>query len=193
MTKKSMLEILNDDEKLAEYITSLEEDVDNSYKTEEKLDEILSNIMSLCDNFKDRRALRSQLIESVTNLIKLKMIEAPKTRIENKKKILDIMTKKQELELKNKQIDASNKIAENSANVLRQLFNRLDQSQIYPHVLSDDIIEIECKDILDTPDILDASNILEAPELEESATISKNKKKKKKLMTLVDIQSQFDQ
>ena len=91
--KKSIVEILKDDERLTEYIQPLEEDINKTEDADATLDLILNNILHNCDNFSDRRALKSTLIESATDLIKLKTELPMKKKLKillplNKKKII---------------------------------------------------------------------------------------------------------
>ena len=147
--KKSIVEILKDDERLTEYIQSLEEDINKTEDADATLDLILNNILHNCDNFSDRRALKSTLIESVTDLIKLKT-ELPMKRVQTKKSILDIMTKKEELEIKKTQANASAAIAGSAVDMLTYLYTTLDNLHIHPMAIEDSVLDAECVNIIDT-------------------------------------------
>ena len=147
--KKSIVEILKDDERLIEYIQSLEEDINKTEDVDATLDLILNNILHNCDNFSDRRALKSTLIESVTDLIKLKT-ELPMKRVQTKKSILDIMTKKEELEIKKTQANASAAIAGSAVDMLTYLYTTLDNLHIHPIAIEDSVLDAECVNIIDT-------------------------------------------
>ena len=147
--KKSIVEILKDDERLTEYIQSLEEDINKTEDVDATLDLILNNILHNCDNFSDRRALKSTLIESVTDLIKLKT-ELPMKRVQTKKSILDIMTKKEELEIKKTQANASAAIAGSAVDMLTYLYTTLDNLHIHPMAIEDSVLDAECVNIIDT-------------------------------------------
>lgn len=147
--KKSIVEILKDDERLTEYIQSLEEDINKTEDADATLDLILNNILHNCDNFSDRRALKSTLIESVTDLIKLKT-ELPMKRVQTKKSILDIMTKKEELEIKKTQANASAAIAGSAVDMLTYLYTTLDNLHIHPIAIEESVLDAECVNIIDT-------------------------------------------
>lgn len=147
--KKSIVEILKDDERLTEYIQSLEEDINKTEDADATLDLILNNILHNCDNFSDRRALKSTLIESVTDLIKLKT-ELPMKRVQSKKQILDIMTKKEELEIKKTQANASAAIAGSAVDMLTYLYTTLDNLHIHPIAIEESVLDAECVNIIDT-------------------------------------------
>lgn len=149
--KQSLVKILIDNDELENYVLELEKDIDNTINIDEKVDLILDNILELYNNFKDRRALSARNIEAITNLFKLKS-DLPSKRIQTKKQILDIMTKKRELEIKDKVAQANTEIAANSGDILRAIFNQLDKNQIHPDVID---IESEYSDIIDTPLLLE--------------------------------------
>ena len=99
--KKSLVEILSDNEQLDEYISSLEDELEKTEFVDAQLDVVLNNILNLYSNFADRRALRASNINAITEMLKLKS-ELPMKRIQAKKMILDILSKKKELEIKEK-------------------------------------------------------------------------------------------
>jgi len=199
--KKSIVEILKDDERLTEYIQSLEEDINKTEDMDEKLDLILDNVLKNCDDFKDRRALKSTLIESVTELIKLRT-ELPMKRIQSKKQILDIMTKKEELEIKKAQAKAQATIAGETVDMLTYLYTVLDDLHIHPKHLDESILEAECIDIIDTvaveEEIEEKENKIEEVKVESDETnlinvdtmieeaISESK------INILDLQAQLD-
>ncbi len=146
--KASIVKILSDDDKLREYIEALESDIENTENVDIKVDLVLDNILKMFSNFTDRRALKSTNIEAITNLLKLKS-ELPMKRIQTKKLILDVLTKKNELEIKNKTAEATNKLAGGTTDILRAIFMKLDQKQIHPKLIEEDVLKLECKDIID--------------------------------------------
>jgi hypothetical protein len=148
--KSSIVKILSDEDRLASYINELEEDISKTEIIDAKLDLVLDNILNMFSNFADRRALKSTNIEAVTNLFKLKS-ELPMKRIQTKKMILDILTKKNEMDIKAKTADATSKLAGGASDVLRAIFMKLDEQKIHPRVFDDEVLQIECKDIIDVP------------------------------------------
>lgn len=148
--KSSIVKILSDEDKLASYIHELEEDISKTETVDVKLDLVLDNILNMFANFTDRRALKSTNIEAVTNLLKLKS-ELPMKRIQTKKMILEVLTKKNEMDIKAKTADATSKLAGGASDVLRAIFMKLDEQKIHPKVSDDEILQIECKDIIDVP------------------------------------------
>ncbi len=155
--RKSLVELLSDSEQLNEYISSLEDELEKTESVDIQLDIVLNNILSLYSNFADRRALRASNISAITEMFKLKS-ELPMKRIQAKKMILDILSKKKELEIKEKNSEANNQLAGTAVGVLAAVFNRLDQNNIHPEI-DDNILECECRDIIDTPQSLNDINI----------------------------------
>lgn len=145
---KTITEILNNDEALSDYVKELEKDIDNTEKTSEQVDEMLSNILNLLDNFKDRRALRGSTMDAVTNLLRLKA-DLPMNRIKAKNDILKILTKKKEMEIKAQQATATEALAAGVGNSLSSILNRLDNEKIHPRKLTDEEIKTECYTIID--------------------------------------------
>ena len=148
--KSSIVKILSDEDKLTSYIHELEDDISKTETVDVKLDLVLDNILNMFSNFTDRRALKSTNIEAVTNLLKLKS-ELPMKRIQTKKLILDVLTKKNEMDIKAKTADATSKLAGGASDVLRAIFMKLDEQRIHPRVSDEDMLQIECKDIIDVP------------------------------------------
>ena len=156
--KKSLVEILSDNEQLNEYISSLEDELEKTEFVDAQLDVVLNNILNLYSNFADRRALRASNINAITEMLKLKS-ELPMKRIQAKKMILDILSKKKELEIKEKNSEANNQLAGTAVGVLAAVFNRLDQNNIHPEI-DDNVLECECRDIIDIPASLSDTNML---------------------------------
>jgi len=154
--KQSLVKILSDDEQLSEYISSLESELENTELVDAKLDLILDNILSLYSNFTDRRALRASNISAVTEMLKLKA-DIPMRRIQTKKMILDMLAKKRELEIKERSVSASDQLVGTTSDLLRAIFNRLDQSNIHP-IIDTSVLESECLDIVDSPKSLSDSS-----------------------------------
>lgn len=148
--KVSLKNIINDQEALNEYIEALENDIDSTIDVDSTVDTMLKNILDNYDNFKDRRALRASNISAITELLRLKA-ELPQKRIQHKKTILDIMTKKEELELKRQTATAASQLAENTNNMTALLLNNLDNNNIQPIILDAEISK-ECSSLIDTPE-----------------------------------------
>lgn len=148
--KVSLKNIINDQEALNEYIEALENDIDSTIDVDNTVDTMLKNILDNYDNFKDRRALRASNISAITELLRLKA-ELPQKRIQHKKTILDIMTKKEELELKRQTATAASQLAENTNNMTALLLNNLDNNNIQPIILDAEISK-ECSSLIDTPE-----------------------------------------
>lgn len=148
--KVSLKNIINDQEALNEYIEALENDIDSTIDVDNTVDTMLKNILDNYDNFKDRRALRASNISAITELLRLKA-ELPQKRIQHKKTILDIMTKKEELELKRQTATAASQLAENTNNMTALLLNNLDNNNIQPIILDAEITK-ECSSLIDTPE-----------------------------------------
>ncbi len=173
--KNSLTEIFEDENKLSEYIQSLEFDIESTSSVDATVDELIENLLKAFDGFKDRRSLRASNIDAMTNLLKFKT-ELPLQRIRLKKTVLDIMTKKKELEIKEKTANAASQIAENSSHLLRNIFLKLDEQNIHPIIDEAEIIEIECSGILEKPKSLsesiseeiDVAKLQESLDLEES-------------------------
>lgn len=169
--RSSIVKILSDEDKLASYIQELEEDISKTEIIDAKLDLVLDNILNMFANFTDRRALKSTNIEAVTNLFKLKS-ELPMKRIQTKKMILDILTKKNELDIKAKSVDATSKLAGDTSDILRAIFMKLDEQQIHPKIFDEDTLQNECKDIIDVP--ADQTHIeKEEPEVTDIVSLQK--------------------
>lgn len=156
--KQSIIKILSDDEQLNEYINSLESELEKTESVDAQLDLILDNILNLYSNFADRRALRASNISAITEMLKLKS-DLPIKRIQAKKMILDVLSKKKELEIKEKNSDTNNQLVGTTANLLNAIFSRLDQNNIHPEI-DDNVLECECRDIIDTPASLSDTNML---------------------------------
>ncbi|HCF37569.1 MAG TPA: hypothetical protein DER56_00600 [Thermosipho africanus] len=150
MNSKSIVNIIKDDEQLTSYIESLEEELKKTENIDEQVDMILSNILKLFNNFNDRRALRASNIDAITNLIKLKS-EIPMKRIQTKKIILDMLTKKKELEIKEKSANATSNLANTTSDMLKAIYQQLDNNNIHPIIEA--TLEETCKDIIDTPQL----------------------------------------
>jgi len=156
--KQSIIKILSDDDQLNEYINSLENELEKTESIDAQLDLILDNILNLYSNFADRRALRASNISAITEMLKLKS-DLPIKRIQAKKMILDVLSKKKELEIKEKNSDTNNQLVGTTANLLNAIFSRLDQNNIHPKI-DDNILDCECSDIIDTPKSLSDTNNL---------------------------------
>lgn len=150
MNSKSIVNIIKDDEQLTSYIESLEEELKKTENIDEQVDMILSNILKLFNNFNDRRALRASNIDAIANLIKLKS-EIPMKRIQTKKIILDMLTKKKELEIKEKSANATSNLANTTSDMLKAIYQQLDNNNIHPIIEA--TLEETCKDIIDTPQL----------------------------------------
>ena len=88
-------------------------------------------------------------IEAVTKLLQLKS-ELPQKRIQTKKQILDILTKKQDLAIKNRAIEAQSNMTESSNNIIKTLLLSLDNSKIHPITLTDEKLNEQCGNVIDT-------------------------------------------
>lgn len=165
--KQSLAKILSDDEQLDKYIRSLEEELAKTESVDDQVELILNNILNLYSNFTDRRALRASNISAVTEMLKLKS-ELPMRRIQTKKMILDILSKKRELEIREKGIDANSALAGTASDLLRAIYARLDQRNIHPEIDAD-ILEYECNDIIDSPKSL--NDVSKDPESESDLVI----------------------
>lgn len=161
--KKSLVKILIDNNQLESYIEDLEQDINSTGEVDNKVNLLLNNILNQYSNFNDRRSLSAKNIEAVTELLKLKA-DLPMKRVNTKKQILDIMTKKDELEVKKKIAKANVDMSENASEMLKLIFNALDQRQIHPVVI-DIENESEYLDIIDVPLIEES---IEKEEIEET-------------------------
>lgn len=150
MKKSTLVKILEDNSELENYIKSLEDDINNTENIDESLDLIIDNILNMFNNFTDRRSLKATNIEALGTLLKLKA-ELPFKRIQSKKMILDILTKKNELEIKKSNAVVNRKLANNSSEMLKAIFMQLDQNKIHPIIEDAEIIYSECSDIIDKP------------------------------------------
>ena len=155
--KNSIKHILENDEELYKYIEDLENEIDSTANVDSTVDTILSNILRNYDNFSDRRALRASNITAVTELLKLKS-DLPTKRVQLKKTILDMLSKKTELEIKRDTAKSTDKLAESTTSLARLLFNSLDNNNIQPIVVDAELVN-ECADIIDSPPLI--SNTLE--------------------------------
>lgn len=155
--KNSIKHILENDEELYKYIEDLENEIDSTANVDSTVDTILSNILRNYDNFSDRRALRASNITAVTELLKLKS-DLPTKRVQLKKTILDMLSKKTELEIKRDTVKSTDKLAESTTSLARLLFNSLDNNNIQPIVVDAELVN-ECADIIDSPPLV--SNTLE--------------------------------
>lgn len=172
--KASMIKILSDDDQLREYIASLEDDIEKTELVDTKLDMVLDNILKMFDNFKDRRALKSTNIEAITNMLKLKS-DLPMKRIQTKKMIMELMTKKNELELRKRTADATSQLAGGTVDILRAIYMQLDQKQIHPKIVEADVLQLECKDIIDVVAVEKKEEVVidEDPEVTDIVAIQK--------------------
>jgi hypothetical protein len=89
-------------------------------------------------------------------MLKLKA-DIPMRRIQTKKMILDMLAKKRELEIKERSVSASDQLVGTTSDLLRAIFNRLDQSNIHP-IVDTSVLESECLDIVDSPKSLSDSS-----------------------------------
>lgn len=151
-------------DKVNEYILSLEDDIAKSEVVDDKVNELLDNLLYMFNDFKDKRALRASNIEAITNLLKLKA-DLPMQRVKIKKTALDILTKKKELEIKDKAATAIGNVAMSSGELLRSIYLKLDQYSIHPEIANNEILEAECSEIIEKPKELVA--ISESSEKEE--------------------------
>lgn len=150
--KNSIKHILENDEELYKYIEDLENEIDSTANVDSTVDMILSNILRNYDNFSDRRALRASNITAVTELLKLKS-DLPTKRVQLKKTILDMLSKKTELEIKRDTVKSTDKLAESTTSLARLLFNSLDNNNIQPIVVDAELVN-ECADIIDSPPLI---------------------------------------
>lgn len=143
-----MAEILQDDSALNEYLEELNEKIEIDNNLEAKIDLILENLLSKTkfDNFNNVKYLRSTYIDSVANLLKLKT-EIPLKRAQTQKLLVDILSKKKDLELKEKSLKNSEEGTKTITDSLRSVFEYLDKNDIHPQV--DDIDVIDSKSIVD--------------------------------------------
>lgn len=143
-----MAEILQDDSALNEYLEELNEKVEIDNNLEAKIDLILENLLSKTkfDNFNNVKYLRSTYIDSVANLLKLKT-EIPLKRAQTQKLLVDILSKKKDLELKEKSLKNNEEGTKTITDSLRSVFEYLDKNDIHPQV--DDIDVIDSKSIVD--------------------------------------------
>lgn len=143
-----MAEILQDDSALNEYLEELNEKIEIDNNLEAKIDLILENLLSKTkfDNFNNVKYLRSTYIDSVANLLKLKT-EIPLKRAQTQKLLVDILSKKKDLELKEKSLKNNEEGTKTITDSLRSVFEYLDKNDIHPQV--DDIDVIDSKSIVD--------------------------------------------
>ena len=166
MRKKSIVDIFKDEEQLSEYILSLEDDIAKSEVVDDKVNELLDNLLYMFNDFNDKRALRASNIEAITNLLKLKA-DLPMQRVKIKKTALDILTKKKELEIKDKAATAVGNIAMSSGELLRSIYLKLDQYSIHPEIANNEILEAECCEIIEKPkELVAISKISEKEEID---------------------------
>lgn len=175
--KKTIAHILETDENVKRYVASLERDIENTKKVDKTIDKILDNILNCYSDFTDRRHLKSTNIEAVTNLLKLQS-ELPMKRVQAKKILLDMLTKKIELEIKNKSAIATNNLATSNSDFLKAVFLQLDEKRIHPKLDNEQMLSLECKDIIDVPIEIDVE--------------PKTKKDINDEMDIVAIQQQLD-
>ena len=71
------------------------------------------------------------------------------------KSILDIMTKKEELEIKKTQANASAAIAGSEGDMLTYLYTTLDNLHIHPIAIEESVLDAECVNIIDTLSIVE--------------------------------------
>jgi len=177
--KKSLVKILIDNNQLEKYIKDLEKDINATGEVYSKVELLLTNILKQYSDFNDRRALSARNIEAVTELLKLKA-DLPMKRVQTKKHILDIMTKKDELEIKKKIVKANTDIAESTSELLKLIFNTLDQRQIHPVVI----------DVENDPEYLD---IIDVPLIEEETKEEKENNVKEEENQVVDLNDEQQQ
>jgi len=177
--KKSLVKILIDNNQLEKYIKDLEKDINATGEVDSKVELLLTNILKQYSDFNDRRALSARNIEAVTELLKLKA-DLPMKRVQTKKHILDIMTKKDELEIKKKIVKANTDIAESTSELLKLIFNTLDQRQIHPVVI----------DVENDPEYLD---IIDVPLIEEETKEEKENNVKEEENQVVDLNDEQQQ
>lgn len=146
--RRKMVEILQDDSALNEYLEELNEKIEIDNNLEAKIDLILENLLSKTkfDNFNNVKYLRSTYIDSVANLLKLKT-EIPLKRAQTQKLLVDILSKKKDLELKEKSLKNNEEGTKTITDSLRSVFEYLDKNDIHPQV--DDIDVIDSKSIVD--------------------------------------------
>ncbi|MFA6621945.1 MAG: hypothetical protein WCV43_06305 [Candidatus Caldatribacteriota bacterium] len=173
------MKILIDNNQLEKYIKDLEKDINATGEVDSKVELLLTNILKQYSDFNDRRALSARNIEAVTELLKLKA-DLPMKRVQTKKHILDIMTKKDELEIKKKIVKANTDIAESTSELLKLIFNTLDQRQIHPVVI----------DVENDPEYLD---IIDVPLIEEETKEEKENNVKEEENQVVDLNDEQQQ
>lgn len=174
---KSLTKILNDNDALNEYISDLEHDIDNTETVDNQLDTILNNILTNYDYFKDRRSLRASNFEALGTLLRLKA-ELPQKRIQSKRQLLDILTKKEELAIKKQEADASSTIANSTGSIINAIFNNFDINGINPKLVDADVLDDECEAILDKSEEVNTDNKKDIDNV--TKTIDKNNKEKDK-------------
>lgn len=151
---KSIAHILENPSEMESYIESLELDLDSTLEVDKQVDTIISNILAHYKDFKDVRSLKSNNIEAMTNLLRFKA-ELPQKRVQIKKTILDIMTKREELQIKSQLAMATTSIANNTGTLLTNLFNTLDKNEVHPIITDAEILDPDCEKIIDTTDTVD--------------------------------------
>lgn len=180
--KKSIIDILEDDEKLKAYVETLEKDLASCEDLDEKVDLVLNNILANFNDFKDRKSLRASNIDAITNLLKFKS-ELPMKRIQTKKIILDILSRKKELEIKAKTADANAQLSGSAADILNAIFYKMDLENIHPNI-DDNLMEHE-----EYKEIIDIVSVETIESEKEEETVSKNNE----TVDIVEIQRQLEE
>jgi len=84
------------DERLEEHLERIEEDINLVEERDERVEEVLLNLLSKFQSFQDPRSLKSTNIDAMTKLMDL-YTSLPAKRAQLRKTIIDTLIKKQDL------------------------------------------------------------------------------------------------
>lgn len=140
---------LDDQEELNQLINESEIDIDNSKTVDMTVDTLIDNIMKVTNGFSDKRVLRASTISALSELLRIKS-ELPIKRVQAKKMLQDMYTKKLELELKSKAVKSTVDLQENTSELLKSIFLKLDQQNIHPNLELTKEASAACNSIIDS-------------------------------------------
>lgn len=140
---------MDDQEELNQLINESEIDIDNSKTVDDTVNILIDNIMKVTNGFNDKRTLRASTISALSELLRIKS-ELPIKRVQAKKMLQDMYTKKIELELKARAVKSTVDLQENTADLLKSIYLKLDQQNIHPNVELTKEFSAACNSIIDS-------------------------------------------
>jgi len=123
------------DTRLELYLSKIEEDINLVESRDQRVEEVLLNLLIKFHSFQDPRSLKSTNIEALTKLLDL-YTNLPVKRAQLRKTIIDTLMKKQDLKQRR---DDTNNLKETVGITMSSILNMIEQSNTcYPSYEDDE-------------------------------------------------------